>query len=252
MAGGMKGKKGKGGKRAARGKRAAKRSKFEVREVASLTEIQAAPTNLIATNTNYSQYNLSLASCTRAQNVAKGYQYYRIKRITYVVKPLMDTFVQNPPGGSSNATVPYLYYMIDRTRQFQAGFTIDQLKAMGAKPRRLDDKSLSFSFTSSVLTDTFDNTQNATTAVQYKLSPWLPTKDIAGVGVWNPNTTDHLGVVWRVEQAVGPNIGYALERRIQFEFKKPAIPTATGLEVPPVDFEDIGASEPAVMASVSG
>lgn len=220
----MKGK--RGGKRGMRGKRSApRRGKYEVPEVASLTEVQApVPTPLA--NQNYSTYNISLASCTRARDVAKGYQFYRIKRVTYVIKPLSDTFNAQAlaPGGSA-ATVPYLYYMIDRTRLFQSGFTIDQLKAMGAKARRLDDKTLTFSYTPNVLSETYDNTANANGAVQYKLAPWLPTKEITGVGLWNPNTTDHLGIVWRVEQVGGTPIGYQLERRIQIEFKKPAVPT---------------------------
>lgn len=237
MAGSKKGP--RGGKRGARkgGKRGGKRTtKYEVRESASLTEVQAPiPTPLA--NQNYSTYNISLASCTRAQDVAKGYQYYRIKRITYVIKPLSDTFNAQAlaPGGSS-ASVPYLYYMIDRTRLFQNGFTIDQLKAMGAKARRLDDKTLTFSYTPSVLTETFDPTANANGAVQYKMMPWLPTKDINQLGIWNPNTTDHLGVVWRVEQVSGTPIGYQLERRVQLEFKKPAIPTlANAIEDVPLD-----------------
>jgi len=219
-----------------RGRKIARRSKFEVREVASLTEVD--PLNVAFTaNQNYSQYNLSLASCTRAQDVAKGYQYYRIKRVTYVVKPLMDTFLQNT--GGTDATVPYLYYMIDRVAQFKNGFSLDQLKAMGAKPRRLDDKTLTFSFTPSVLTETYDNTANANIAVQYKLMPWLPTKDTGQVGIWNPSTTDHLGVVWTLEQALGNPIGYQVERRIQFEFKKPAIPTTVDGLVVPIDVDAV-------------
>lgn len=222
--GGMRG----GKQRQFKGKRGGKRvNKYEVKEIASLTEVQAPiPTPLA--NQNYATYNVSLASLTRARDVAKGYQFYRIKRITYVIKPLSDTFnAQGLAPGGSSATVPYLYYMIDRTRLFQNGFTIDQLKAMGAKARRLDDKTLTFSYTPSVLTETYDNTANANMAVQYKLMPWLPTKDITGVGLWNPNTTDHCGVVWRVEQVGGTPIGYQLERRVQVEFKKPAIPTST-------------------------
>lgn len=216
------------------------RSKYEVKEVASLTEVQL-PLGATTANQSYSSYNISLASCPRARDVAKGYQFYRIKRITYVIKPLMDTFVQGTGSPQTQATVPYLYYMVDRTRQFQAGFTLAQLKAMGAKARRLDDKILTFSYTPSVLTETFDNTANATTAAQYKLSPWLPCKDIAGgLGVWNPSTTDHLGIVWRVEQELGNAIGYSIERRVQLEFKKPAMPTTAGTELDvPIDFEDI-------------
>lgn len=222
---------GRGG--AARRKPVQRRSKYELKESASLTEVQPA-LNFAQANTNYSQYNLALSSLARAQNVAKGYQYYRITRVTYIIKPLMDTFVA---GG---VTVPYLYYLIDRTRMFQNGFSVDQLKAMGAKARRLDDKTITFSFTPSVLTETFDNTANANQAVQYKLNPWLPTKDIAQVGIWNPNTTDHQGIVWRVEQASGTPIGYSVERRVQVEFKKPAVPTTVGEPgAVPIEFDEI-------------
>lgn len=204
-----------------------------VPERASMTEVQSTPGQL-ASNTSYSIYNVSLSSLTRARDVAKGYQFYRIKRITLVIKPTQDTFVQ---GGNS---VPYLYYMIDRVKQFAAGFTIDQLKAMGAKARRVDDKIITFSFTPSVLTETFDNTALANTAVQYKLAPWLPCKDTSQVGVWNPNTTDHMGIVWRLQQVIGDATAYNLERHIEVEFKKPAIPTAPASELDvPVDFDDL-------------
>jgi len=226
-------------------KRPAVRRGFNQKEQASLTEITSAP--LVVANQNYSSYNLSLSSMTRAVEVAKGYQYYRIKRVTYVLKPNYDTFQL---GGGTGSTVPYLYYMIDRTRQFQAGFTINQLKAMGAKPRRFDEKTLSFSFTPNVLTETFDNTALANGAVQYKLMPWLPTKDInAGVGVWNPNTTDHLGVVWRVDQLTGTAVSYTLERRVEIQFKKPAVPTSIIIATDvPLDFEEIPAPSEETLA----
>lgn len=228
-----------------RGKKAAKRGgrkravkprrnlKGNVPEKASMTEIQQTPGQL-ATNVSYASYNVSLASLTRARDVAKGYQFYRIKRVTYVLKPTQDTFVQ---GGNS---VPYLYYMIDRVKQFAAGFTVDQLKAMGAKARRVDDKIITFSFTPSVLTETYDNTVAANTAVQYKMAPWLPCKDTSQVGIWNPNTTDHLGIVWRLEQVLGAATAYNVERHIEVEFKKPAIPTAAlSSEDVPSDFDDL-------------
>lgn len=225
---------GKGNKRTKRSggkKRGGNRRKnFNMKEQASLTEIttiaDGASTTLV-TNKNYSSYNVSLNAMPRAKDIAKGYQYYRIKRITYIVKPTQDTFIG---GGNS---VPYLFYMIDRTKQFVNGVTLSQMKSMGAKPRRLDDKNLTFSYTPSVLTQTYDNTIGANTEVQYKLAPWLPTRDIDQVGVWNPNTTDHLGVVWRVEQILGLASAFQVERRVEVEFKKPAIPTTA------VDPEDV-------------
>lgn len=190
-----------------------------VPERASCTEI--LPALSASANQNYSSYNISLASCTRARDIAKGYQFYRIKRVTYVIKPELDTYISGGP------TLPYLYYMIDRTKQFVNGFTLEQLMSMGAKPHRLDDKTLEFHYTPSVLTETYDATTGATPFVQYKLKPWLPTKDISQVGVWNPNTTDHLGVVWRVAQRLngGQVISYVIERRLEIEFKKPSTST---------------------------
>jgi len=210
-------KRGRKGYKARRGRRII--AKRGVPERASCTEVFAG--NILTSNQSYSVYNVSLDTCLRARDIAKGYQFYRIKRITMVLKPTQDTFQQ---GGNS---VPYLYYMIDRTKQFAAGFSTNQLKAMGAKARRVDEKNIEFSYMPSVLTETFDNTVGANTAVQYKMSPWLPCKDTAQVGVWNPNTTDHLGIVWRIEQAfvTGSPSAYTVERRVEFEFKKPAVQT---------------------------
>lgn len=210
------------------------RSKYEMKEQASLTEVIVTP--LQFSNTALSSYNLSLASLTRAVDVAKGYQFYRIKRVTFLIKPLKDTFVGGS-GGPTETAIPYLYYMIDRTRLFQAGFSVDQLKAMGAKARRLDDKTIVFSYTPSVLTETFDNTAGANLAVQYKLAPWLPTRDINATSVWNPNTTDHQGIAWIVETLFGDPLRYSIERRVQVEFKKPAIPVLVEGATAPADVD---------------
>lgn len=189
-----------------------------LREAASLTEVlNTGP--ILATNQSYVDYTTALAQFPRAVQIARGYQFYRIKRITYVIKPTQDTFA------NGTNSVPYLYYMVDRVKQFAAGFSIGQLKSMGAKARRLDDKTLEFSLTPSVLTETYDNQIAANTAVQYRLCPWLPTKDTNAIGVWNPNTTDHQGMVWRVEQVIGPSSGFTVERRVEIEFKKPSIDT---------------------------
>lgn len=201
-----------------------RRRGFNQPEQASLTEVVSLP--LLSANQNYSSYNLALSNFARAQNIAKGYQYYRIKRVTLVIKATQDTFVV---GGNS---VPYLYYMIDRTGQFRNGFTLEQLKAMGAKPRRVDDKTIIFSYTPSVLTETYDNTAGANPAVQYKMCPWLPTKDTAQVGIWNPNTTDHFGIVWRFVQEIttGSASAFSVERRVEIQFKKPSVPTTAPTE----------------------
>jgi len=196
--------------------------RYNMPEKASLTEVLQSLEK--QSNTNYGVYNVSLSSLNRAQNVAKGYQYFRIKRVKIVFKPQMDTFTA---GG---VTVPYLYYMIDRTQQFKGAFTLEMLKASGAKARRLDDKSVTLSWTPSVLTETYDDTPLATTAAQYKMSPWLPCKEINNIAVWNASTVDHHGICWRVE-TLGGNIGYSIDRIVEIEFKKPYVPPPVGQEL---------------------
>lgn len=227
-------KKGGARKRQYRPKRSSRVSRGgNLPERATLTETFGSFNGV--TNTNYSSYNLSLSQCTRASIVAQGYQYFRIKRVTYVIKPSMDTFVSGGPS------VPYLYYMIDRTRQLQNGFTVDQLKSMGAKPRRIDDKTVQFHYSPSVLTDTFDNNVGANQFVQYKVSPWLPTREInSAIGVWNPSTIDHTGIAWVVQQDLTQEqpVAYMLERRVEIEFKKPSVPTPPpGVSQVPIDLD---------------
>lgn len=225
-------------------RRPQRRSKYEVPERASLTEV-ISPQVALAANTNYSDYTLNLASLPRASLVAQGFQYFRIKRVTYVIKPFADTFA---PGALAN--VPYLYQMIDRTKQFAGGFTTEQLRNMGAKARRLDDKTLTFSFTPSVLTETYDNSAVNGLPVQYKLMPWLPTRDLTAVGVWNPSVVDHTGVVWTVEELLATSpVGYTIERRIQVEFKKPQVPTGVSSGPAPLAIHELKAApEPAANA----
>lgn len=225
----------KGAKKGAKKNVRRGRSKYEVKEAASLTEV--LPSTLEQSNVPITSYNLSLASMSRARDVAKGYQLYRITRVTYIIKPLKDTFTGGS-GGPTESSIPYLYYMIDRTKQLSHGFNVDQIKHMGAKARRLDDKTLMFSFTPSVLTETFDNTALATHAVQYRLQPWLPCRDIANSATWNPNTTDHGGVGFIVETVFGDQVRYSVERRVQVEFKKPVVPVLVAPSTPPRDLDD--------------
>lgn len=229
MAGKKWGKKAaKSAKKQGKRKQNARRNRG-VREWATLTESGAPGT--LAPNTAYKSYNLSLAMCPRAINVAKSYQFYRIKRVTYVIKPNADTFISG-----QTSSVPYLYYMIDRTQQFQNAVSPDMLRAAGAKPRRIDEKIVQFSYCPSVLNLAYDNTAGAATNVSYKVGPWLPTKDINQVGVWNPNTTDHQGVVFYIEN-VGGSIGFTFERRFEIEFKKPIVQPLTGEEHAPEDLD---------------
>lgn len=225
-------------KGAARGRRVPRpvRRRAGVNEHASCRVTQTF--TLLNPNQLYTNYNTQLSSFSRAVTIAEGYQLYRIKRITYKFSPLSDTFA---PGGVS---VPYLYIMIDRMRQLSTAATASALRNIGAKPKRMDDKIVTFSYTPSVQTGTYDSLppfgQSNTQFTQYKLSPWLSCRDQENGLQWVPDSTDHLGCVWIMENSGGANVQYKCERIVEFEFKKPAFTVVQGVnDPPPIDVEEI-------------
>lgn len=197
------------------------------------------PFSLLNPNQVYQAYNTQLSTYPRAVAVAKAYQLYRIKSITFVISPLADTFV------AGNNTVPYLYHMIDRTKMLASVTNATQFKRLGAKPQRIDDKIVSFKLKPSVLVGTLDSAppagQSTTQFTQYKMSPWLSTRDQESVGVWNPDSTDHQGIIWLMESSGGNPVQYKFEQIVEFEFKKPALDFLITVGDPePIDIDSIG------------
>jgi len=238
----------KGGKRSGlKAKRVSKRKsnrrrvvrRSTVAERASLSETKGL--SILQTNQMYQQYALQLANYPRAVNVAKAYQLYRIKSVKYIVQPLSDTFIATGPA-ASGSTVPYLYYMIDRTKNLLAANTAQALKRAGAKPRRVDERSISFGYKPSVLQANLDTqTPVSSSYTSYKISPWLNTRDInSGVGVWNPDATDHQGIKFIVENSGGANIAYKMDIVIEFEFMKPSNDLTPSETMPtPIDLTEV-------------
>lgn len=190
------------------------------------------------TGTMYRQYNLNLSLCRRAATIGKGYQFFRIKSVKYLFKPLVDTFIAN-----AGTSVPHLYCMIDRTKQLLQATNVDSLKRLGAKPRRLDDKTLTYTWRPSVLNAAYDNEGGgavASTFTQYKISPWLPVREADGQDIYVTNSTDHLGLVYTLENAGGASVQYSVEYVVEFEFKKPSYNIVSFPTDPPaVDNEDL-------------
>lgn len=228
------------GKKAARKPRRTARPSRGVRtvaEVASLTESRSFA--LLNTNQMYQVYNLQLINFLRASLVAKAYQYYRIKNCKMVLSPLRDTF-----ASTTGDTIPYLYYMIDRTKNLVAATTPQQLKIMGAKPHRIDDKIVSFQWRPSVLNAVYDSVppagQSTTSFVQYKVSPWLNCRDSEVLSTWQADSTDHQGMVYILDNAGGANVPVKLEMIVEFEFKKPSYTVGIAENGPePVDVNDL-------------
>lgn len=181
-------------------------------------------------NTMYQKRDFALDQFTRASLIARGYQHYRIKKITMKYKPLVDTFTNS----GALASVPNLFYMIDKSGSLPNNPTLAMLKQMGSKAHRFDDKSITVAWRPSVL-DVAATGAAANSPAQYKISPWLSTNaNQLGVGVWNPSTVDHQGIFWYSEQDMAAQIAYySIEITVEFQFKKPLAQLGSGEEQNP-------------------
>lgn len=186
-------------------------------------------------NTSYTMGNFSLTNSTRAKSVAQAYQFYRISKVELEFKPQADTFIGLNNNTGSQVSVPYLYYLINKSLSLPPNWSIGMLRAAGAKPRRLDDKSIKVAFKPVVYLGSTDSPQNgalvADLAAAIKTSPWLPCNGNAGNNgdgtVWTPNSVDHHGVSFYIEQTnqTAGMIPALLTVRIHYQFKKPVWPT---------------------------
>lgn len=228
------------GKRSVGGKR--KRSST-VPERASMSVTRGY--TLLTTNQAYRFYDIQLSQYMRAINTAKSFQLYRIKSAMLRLSPLADTF--SPGAGSS---VPYAYFQVDRTRDIQNIRTAMEFKQLGCKAHRLDDKIVTFKWKPSVLNTTLDNAGapggGSGVFNQYKISPWIRCRDETGEpGIWNADTTDHLGLMLFVENSGGADVSFKAELVVEFEFKKPSHPTTITEGYPePIDAETLAVELP--------
>ena len=152
---------------------------------------------------------LKLTGFTRAEEVAKAYQFYRIKNVKVTYKFPFDTFMP------ANVARPNFYYMVDKAEAIPTTATLESLKNMGAKPRRCDEKPIHASFRPSVLQQSEVIGGGGLSAPsQYQLSPWLSTA--------HPDIL-HQGLFWYAEQVLFGGVAqiYHAEVEVQFEFKKP-------------------------------
>jgi len=169
----------------------------------------------LKTNTAYDA-SVKLQDFTRALDIADNFQEYRITKVVYKYTPLFDTFIDT--AGSNS--LPYLY----SSRQIlppPASFGIAYLKALGAKPRRLDDKTLTVSYTpnvNAVMTSDLSGGVIQSTSPRYK--PWISTHIYTTTT--SMDNTNHYGHQFWIDQlqaAAGNQC--SLEVTAHFEFRKP-------------------------------
>jgi len=173
----------------------------------------------IQPNQVYTLQNVALTNSARAKAIAQGFQFYRISMVEVRWKASIDTYV-----GSS--TVPHVYYMVDKSNTFPVGTDLQTLKQAGAKPRRLDDKMVVCRFKPAVHLVSDDSAGGPApvteTAGVLRVSPWITTNANAGEpSAWAPNSVDHRGLIFAVEQVIPGNIAVGqAEVILHFQFKK--------------------------------
>ena len=202
-------------RRQRRARKTGYKSKLAQSEFASLKETHEFVT--LNSLTAYRDMTISLARFPRASAVASGYQEYRITKVEYKWKPLLDTFA---PGGNP---VPYMYVLIDRTGANSAITSENQYVAAGCKAIRLDDKIINRSFKPAVLNYALDAVQATNLYAKPMISPWLSTNanNTLTASGWTPSSTDHLGLEWFVSAAASTS--YKVEMVAHFQFRKPCI-----------------------------
>lgn len=180
----------------------------------------------LVANTPYEAV-VSLPAFQRALDIADNFQLYRITKIDFKFTPSYDTFASQYQPGTSNAsmTVPYLYNK-RITYPAPTTFGLSFLQTMGAKPRRLDDKTLTVSYTPNINLNVVGvNASNQLLNAKPQMSPWLNTHYIDLSNVTQMDTTPHYGFVWYIHQlqaTLGQQVNFCeLQMTAHFEFKKP-------------------------------
>lgn len=204
-----------------------------IREVASAqytTNVQLLQPSQSISGGVYAFRNFSLSSASdRVQRIGASYQQYRIKKITWQVKPFFDTY---PAATTATApTIPHLYWMMDRLATYDVDTMLTTLKAAGAKPIRLDDKMVTKSFKPSIICPALQGPATPTgapdiIAATYKVSPWLTTNNAsyggAGQTEWVASSVDHNGLLLGIDcDIVGFSSVASVQFTVEFEFRKP-------------------------------
>jgi len=183
---------------------------------------QTIPTRNVIANT---PYVISIGGIVgdRALAHAPEYALYRIAKVVFKFKPNYDTFNPNFAAGAGPISVPTLYWKMNRFADAPAAFTSDNLRSLGAKPFRFDDKQLSVSYKPNILQA---QATAGSISGSMKMTPWLNTDVAPNTPNFNPSTTEHYGHFFYVECATagaGNTPVGTFDATIYYEFKNPRV-----------------------------
>lgn len=210
-----------------------------------LKEVEILPTQVINLNTPYLWSKAGITG-PRASAMAKLFGEYRIKKITWTHRPIFDTYSSSLAGtGNSPNSVPTLYWRLCRYGDAPNVFAGDYMRALGAKPHRLDDKQVSFSYAPNII----QSQQNTAAAGQatIKVGPWLSTDDLVDDGNFNLSTAEHFGHTLFVEGGgAGTALGAVcyLDIKVVYEFRNPRLTANPGTDIiNPLTGQMVGTSQ---------
>lgn len=163
----------------------------------------------------------------RALAHAPEYALYRIAKVVFRFKPAFDTYnstlaAGGVPGGSA-ITVPTLYWKMNRFADAPAAFTGDDLRSLGAKPIRFDDKQVVVSYRPNIL---MAQATAGSVSGSVKMTPWLNTDSAPNTPNFVSSTTEHYGHFFIIEagvQGAGTYPVGTFDATIYYEFKNPRV-----------------------------
>ena len=189
---------------------------------------QTLPTIALNANTPYI-FSVGGITGDRVRAVCEQFALYRIAKIEFKHKPYYDTFTPgqlttvNSPANILT-TVPRLYWKMNRFADAPAAWAAQDLKDMGAKPIRFDDKTYTLTYKPNIL---LANESGGSVSGSLKMTPWLNTDDAADTANFAPSTTTHYGHFLYIEAdaqsgQTDPGVG-SLDVTIYYEFKNPRV-----------------------------
>jgi len=183
--------------------------------------VETLPNVDLSCNTPYLFLKAGISG-PRASAVAPEFGLYRIAKITYRINPLYDTYTSTAPGGNAIAGVPQLYWKMNRYADAPAVWDGDYLRQQGAKPHRLDDKSVTISYRPNIL---LANAAAGSDSGQVKMTPWLSTDTAPDDQAFALSTTEHQGHMMWIECPVSGSPAEVrvakMDVTIVYEFKNP-------------------------------
>lgn len=166
---------------------------------------------------------------SRASLVAEAFGLYRIAQVEYKITPKFDTYsAALIPSGDAPVEVPKLFWRLNRFGDDTVGFNMANMLALGVKPIRLDDKTITIKYKPNILLAAagLANAPLNGGSGNIKMTPWLNTGRTTDDTTFALSTQEHVGHQMYIEASTtGDGVGPVCEiqLRVVYEFKNPRI-----------------------------